>query len=753
VATVQYIWIVETDSPVNDTITTGNQQHPAIAAAANGRFFVAWDEPVLHPVDGRVFLADGSALGSQFFVNTTTGNLQYEPSVTALTNGNFVVTFTDTSVDVHGDIRARIFGPDGKPVANAPDFEVAVGVDVTRDSDSDVAALADGGFVVTWTRNYDGNYDLDVDRRIFNADGSARGGLSAVENSSSLATSDSEVAGLADGGFVVTWSQTKGLQSVFSTSIWFQLYDKDNHEVGGPHQIIPELGAYDVHVAGLKDGGFAVAYADYTWGTTTSEITLRLFNANGAERPSDPNPVNAQTMGDQRSPSLTVLSNGFVVVGWNDNGSEVMQAFDPQGGRIGSNVNLPGGSVGGELAALSGGLLATVTESTTSDGSGHSIRSTRSDLIRVTQGDSTSETLVGDALRDLMSGDKGNDTLSGGDDSDTLSGQDGNDALIGGPGVDQLYGGNGDDRYDVDSTGERVDESDGSGLDTVVSTVSFDLHLSGFVFGNLENLVLNGAGPLYGIGNALANVITGNAFNNALLGNGGNDTLVGGAGNDSLNGGAGFDRLVGGTGNDTYVLGNDANTVVDAGGTADLATTTSTRSMLLGGLATIERLTLLSGNINGTGNTLANIIAGSTGANIIKGGRSNDTLSGGRGNDALFGEIGVDRLTGGAGKDNFVFNVAPTLANRDVITDFSHHDDTIKLSHSFFKDMATGPLKSTFFFAGTHAHDGDDHIIYNKANGALYYDSDGTGAHAQVQFATILDHAIAGLAASDFVLI
>src|SRR5262249_49676779 len=118
-----------------------------------------------------------------------------------------------------------------------------------------------------------------------------------------------------------------------------------------------------------------------------------------------------------------------------------------------------------------------------------------------------------------------------------------------------------------------------------------------------------------------------------------------------------------------------------------------------------------------------------------------------------YGEAGIDTLTGGTGKDFFVFNVAPALANRDVITDFSHADDTIQLSHSFFAGMGTGALKPKFFFAGTHAHDTDDHIIYNKATGALYYDSDGTGAHAQVLFATIIDHAIAGLAVSDFVLV
>jgi Ca2+-binding RTX toxin-like protein len=67
--------------------------------------------------------------------------------------------------------------------------------------------------------------------------------------------------------------------------------------------------------------------------------------------------------------------------------------------------------------------------------------------------------------------------------------------------------------------------------------------------------------------------------------------------------------------------------------------------------------------------------------------------------------------------------------------------------------MGTGLLKAQFFFTGTHAHDFDDHVIYNKATGALYYDSDGTGAHAQVLFAVVANHAHAGLAYNDFVLI
>jgi Ca2+-binding RTX toxin-like protein len=173
---------------------------------------------------------------------------------------------------------------------------------------------------------------------------------------------------------------------------------------------------------------------------------------------------------------------------------------------------------------------------------------------------------------------------------------------------------------------------------------------------------------------------------------------------------------------------------------------------------------------SGTGK-VTGVILGEDGNDSLSGGASVDRLDGGIGNDTLmgnggndiingrddddriFGGLGVDNLTGGLGKDTFVFNTAPSSSNRDIVTEFSHVDDTIQLENAIFKGMGSGALLSKYFYAGTKAHDADDHIIYNKATGALYYDSDGTGAHAQVQFATISNHATAGLAYNDFVLI
>jgi Ca2+-binding RTX toxin-like protein len=92
--------------------------------------------------------------------------------------------------------------------------------------------------------------------------------------------------------------------------------------------------------------------------------------------------------------------------------------------------------------------------------------------------------------------------------------------LAGGAGADAMTGGNGNDTYVVENIGDTADESSGSGVDTVNSTVSFTLA------GGIENLVLNGASAINGTGNAGANSLYGNSAANRLDGNGGADTLT-----------------------------------------------------------------------------------------------------------------------------------------------------------------------------------------------------------------------------------
>ena len=161
---------------------------------------------------------------------------------------------------------------------------------------------------------------------------------------------------------------------------------------------------------------------------------------------------------------------------------------------------------------------------------------------------------------------------------------------------------------------------------------------------------------------------------------------------------------------------------------------------------------------NGTGNAAPNALTGGVGADMLSGLDGNDTLSGGSGNDILSGGVGndilsgdagndtltggagVDSLFGGVGNDIFVFNATDTFTSLDTISSFANvagNDDIIHLDDLVFTGLAAGTLAATAFVTGTAALDAGDRIVYNAATGALYYDSDGDGAAAQLQFATL----------------
>lgn len=137
----------------------------------------------------------------------------------------------------------------------------------------------------------------------------------------------------------------------------------------------------------------------------------------------------------------------------------------------------------------------------------------------------------------------------------------------------------------------------------------------------------------------------------------------------------------------------------------------------------------------------------------ILGGAGNDKIYGGLGNDKINGQTGLDVLSGGAGNDTFVFNTAANAAtNKDTVTDFNSVNDTIQLENAIFRTLGgPGALKAAYFYAGAAAHDADDHLIYNKATGALIYDSNGKAAGGAVQIATLSNHA--AVSVSDFFVI
>ncbi len=136
-------------------------------------------------------------------------------------------------------------------------------------------------------------------------------------------------------------------------------------------------------------------------------------------------------------------------------------------------------------------------------------------------------------------------------------------------------------------------------------------------------------------------------------------------------------------------------------------------------------------------------------------GPGNDTFKNAGGHAGrVYGGDGNDTLIAGPHKDQFVFDRAlNSVTNVDRVKHFDPGTDKLLLSKLVFAALSgLGTLTAAEFHKGPSAHDGDDHIIYDKTTGALYYDPDGTGnTFAQVEFAK-LDKGL-HLHASDFIVI
>ncbi|MGF1987831.1 MAG: S8 family serine peptidase [Nostoc sp. ZfuVER08] len=193
--------------------------------------------------------------------------------------------------------------------------------------------------------------------------------------------------------------------------------------------------------------------------------------------------------------------------------------------------------------------------------------------------------------------------------------------------------------------------------------------------------------------------------------------------------------------NDTYFYTNEygiygATTLFDTAGidTINAAAITSNSYLDLtpGSISTLNAQTLTIGVETVIENAL-----GGDGDDIIIGNGAANFLYGGRGNDILIGGTGNDILVGGAGYDLFTF-YSPTEAS-DTITDFNALDDTIFIYSPGFGGglIGGGAIAVNQFALGTAATTTDTRFIFNQNNGYLFFDSDGTGAIAQTQIATL----------------
>jgi Ca2+-binding RTX toxin-like protein len=545
---------------------------------------------------------------------------------------------------------------------------------------SDVAGLADGGYVVVWE---DASDTQRVLAQRFDALGSPAGAQIVVGDGASGEHFQPQVAALPNGGFAVTFTSSSG-----GNNAWVNTYAADGtfqgEEVYAGNGVSEGQGAIassgtgyrwafqsgtDIHLGGTIVNGdaltglqeepaiaeiggdrYVVTWLDHNGG---DNYRYRVFNANGTAVTASTQVNNSPGVAESYGipPAVVGLANGGFVIAWHENstalqdrdGSSVhAQIYNADGVQMSVefvvNATFRSQQVVPDVVALQdGGFVAVWSDSSSAAGA--------IDFDIVGQRFDAFGARVGSQF-----------TVN--------TGTDGAGSQIV-PHVAALADGRLVVGWHSVATGE-------------IRTQIIDPR-DGLVTGTGD------ADALYGH-TVAADEINGLGGGDALNGLGGNDALYGGDGNDVLRGGTGEDYLDGGAGIDTASFYTGS-----AGVVVSLVTGIGS-----GGEAQDDMLVSIEN------------LSGSQGHDSLVGDTADNILQGWNGNDVLNGGGGKDTLTGGAGNDRFVYaGTADSAvgANADVITDFSHAQAD-KIDLAAIDANAGVASNQAFSFIGTALYTG-----------------------------------------------
>ena len=315
---------------VNSTINR-DQRDSSVTSLAGGGWVVLWEDQVTSSdsdVKAQVYDAAGNKVGGEVLVNQVTDGAQDNRVVAALGNGNFVVTWDDTSASSDGNgsaIKARIIDAGGNPlggefVVNSvtsgnQQFPTVAGL-------SPSSLLPNGGFIDTW---FDASTNV-VKAKIFDLNGNvAKDEFTVSNNQAGGQQIGSVVTQLANGNILVAWRDASGNDGDPSGSgLDGQILNPDGTKLGGEFLINTALPGVQkqVTITALANGDFVAVWTDpsFVGGDTSADaIKAQVFSASGTKLGGEIL-VNTLTAGDQINPAVTAFGpNGFIVA-WTDNG-------------------------------------------------------------------------------------------------------------------------------------------------------------------------------------------------------------------------------------------------------------------------------------------------------------------------------------------------------------------------------------------------------------------------------------------------
>ncbi|PVE20484.1 hypothetical protein DC522_32055 [Microvirga sp. KLBC 81] len=323
---------------------------------------------------------DYAAAGAEFDVNSTYERSQSEPDSAQLADGNVIVVWRDAQPGTSADqfIRAQVYAPDGTPIGL--ELTLASGSGLVQPA---VTGLSGGGFIVTWDAG------SAIRAQIFNVEGTAVAPAFSVSPVGASSVDRVDVAALPDGGFAISWHDSRTFGGDISGSgVHVRAFDPNGTAYPETQVNVSTIGNQaDTSIAALLQGGYIVTWTDRGDARAGDPwlVKARFLDSTGV--PTGPEiVVNTTTSGvSSVESSVTVLANGNIAVAWYEGRSagsaHHIQIFDPAGQPVGTEITVPHGlsvvaAAGPKIVSLADGGFAIAWTANTdplSDGSGRGV--------------------------------------------------------------------------------------------------------------------------------------------------------------------------------------------------------------------------------------------------------------------------------------------------------------------------------------------------------------------------------------------
>jgi Ca2+-binding RTX toxin-like protein len=478
------------------------QLNPDIIARPDGGFSVVWnsyfneydDGPTATYIAKADFDGAGRPSGREQFVFGRTQTSNYDPSITWLADGGYVVVWEyddyDDIMTLKKQVMAQVHNADGSVRTAAFQVDGVPSMDAVLPQ---VFATA-GGFCVTYGVNRAGVLFDQVYAHAYNAQGVSQGPDRLLNtNVGDFDQIETRTAHLRGGGTVVVWnseaSMTVPNTDLGSNEVRGTLLSDTGRVLRGDFSLCRNIGTvgsdngdgYDV--AALSDGGFVVshrAFGDEVNNDILSNVVIETFDVRGRA-------VLAQVIGFFTpqvviSTRVTQMDSGEIVVVWQMQpeaqgkfGDDIMGRVFSEDGRAQTRVFQISQDRGNfddqtnpEVVALAGGGFAVTYVSDTVDNDHEGI------AARIYGRGTAAAERLGVDQSGSMAGLGGNDTLTGNAAANSLAGGAGRDVLTGRGGADSFV-------FDRPQGVDRI--TDFTGADRIV--------LQGAGFGDLGHGALS----------------------------------------------------------------------------------------------------------------------------------------------------------------------------------------------------------------------------------------------------------------------